>query len=68
MSGRGRGVRLAEDGSDTVQVPILMPRTEREALDNFLASIPEDERLPRAEWIRRAIRDAREAGETFSET
>lgn len=67
MSGRGRGVRLAPDGSPTVQVPILMSLREREALDSYLAGLPPEERLPRAEWIRRAITDAREAGETFSQ-
>ena len=67
MSGRGRGVRLASDGSPTVQVPILMSLREREALDNYLAALPLEERLPRAEWIRRAITDAREAGETLSQ-
>jgi hypothetical protein len=58
MSGRGQGVRLsADEGDSTVQVPLPMPKSERASIDAHLATMPEDRRMPRAAWIRRACRE-----------
>lgn len=65
MSGRGRPALSQDKDDPTVQMPILMPKSERAALDDFLATLPTDLRLPRAEWIRRAIRAGITAGATF---
>ena len=65
MSGRGRPALSQDKDDPTVQVPILMTASERASLDAFLAGLPTDLRLPRAEWIRRAIRAGIAAGATF---
>ena len=65
MSRRGRPALSQDEGDPTVQVPILMPESERTSLDAFLAALPMDLRLPRAEWIRRAIRAGIATGATF---
>lgn len=65
MSGRGRPALSQDKDDPTVQVPILMTASERAALDTHLEALPTDLRLPRAEWIRRAIRAGISAGATF---